>query len=101
MIEEAFSSFYLLVRPHLSILKDGEFELINNADVLDLTLILYRLPFSLRPISSAFNDSILSGSGPAPVNINLSGQAAVIVRLTASMNLYIDFDEVIIRNTWH
>jgi hypothetical protein len=101
MLEKAFPSVYPQIRPHLSILKDGEFELISSADALELTPILYRLPFSMRPILSAPDDSILSGSAPARDNRNFSDETAALVRVTANMNLCMDFEEVLKRNTWH
>ncbi|RYP53076.1 hypothetical protein DL768_001853 [Monosporascus sp. mg162] len=101
MLEKAFPSVYPQIRPHLSILRDGEFELISSADALELTPILYRLPFSMRPIPSAPDDSILSGCAPARDNRNFSDETAALVRVTANMNLCMDFEEVIKRNAWH
>ena len=43
LLEKVFPSVYPQIRPHLSILKDGEFELISSADALELTPILYWL----------------------------------------------------------
>lgn len=101
MLEKAFPSVYPQIRPHLSILKDGEFELISSADPLELTPILYRLPFSMRPIPSAPDDSMLSGSAPARDNRNFSDETAALLRVTANMNLCMDFEEVVKRNAWH
>jgi hypothetical protein len=101
MPEKAFPSVYPLIRPHLSILKDGEFEPISSADALELTPILYRLPFSMRPIPSTPDDSIMSGSAPALENRNFSDEAATLVLVTANMNLCMDFEEVVKRNAWH
>ncbi|KAK3989003.1 hypothetical protein QBC44DRAFT_381812 [Cladorrhinum sp. PSN332] len=101
MLEIGFPDIYPQIRPHLSILKDGEFELISSADPLDLTAVLYRLPFSMRPIPSAPDDSLLSGSAPAQDTRSFSPETAALVRYTASINLCMDFEEVIKRNLWH
>ena len=101
LLEKAFPSVYPQIRPHLSILKDGEFELISSDDALELRPILYRLPFSMRPIPSAPDDSILSGSAPARDNRNFSRETAAAVRVAASMNVGMDFEEVVKRNAWH
>ncbi|KAK4222693.1 hypothetical protein QBC38DRAFT_489218 [Podospora fimiseda] len=101
VLKATFPTVYPEIRPYLSILEDGEFELVSSADPLDLTAILYRFPFSMRPIPSFPDDSLLSGSPPAPDTRHFSPETAALVRCTASMNLCMDFEDVLKRNMWH
>ena len=40
LLEKSFPSVYSQIRPHLTVFKDGEFELISSYDALELTPIL-------------------------------------------------------------
>lgn len=101
ILEREFPSLWAQIKPYMSILEDAEFELVSSDNILELTPILYQLPFSVRPIPSAPDDSLLSGSTPAPCKRNLSDNITAVVRAMANANLCMDFQEVIRRNAWH
>lgn len=89
---------FLEAERHLSIVDDDASPKLPIGG--QLSLVLYRLPFSMRPIAANPNESISTDPSGTRTD-KIAELLAGTLRITREANLLMDFQEACTRNAWH